>query len=67
MFKRMVIVAWRKWTCIQPVHHKVHDIATSVEKFIPEQVGSSLVEQLQREEEEVRIEAKKVMKIMEDF
>ena len=46
---------------------KVHDIATPIKKVMPEHVGSDLVEQLSKTEEEVGIEAERVVKIMEDF
>ena len=42
---------------IQHVHQKVHDIATPMERVMPEQVSFDLVEQLQKKEEEVRVEA----------
>ena len=46
---------------------KVHDITTPIKKVMPEHVGSDLVEQLKKTEEEVGIEPERVVKITEDF
>ena len=46
---------------------KVHDIVTPIRKVMPEHLGFDLVEQLKKTEEEVGIEAERVVKIMEDF
>ena len=40
---------------------------TSIEKVMPKHVSSDLMEQLQKTEEEVRLEAERVVKIMEYF
>ena len=55
-------------TCIiHPVDQKVHDEVTFVEKFMLEHVNSDMVENMWKKEEEVRTEAKKVVKIVEYF
>ena len=45
----------------------MQDIAELVEKVMPEQVNSDLVEHIQKTKEEVHIETGKLLKIVEDF
>ena len=45
----------------------MREVATSIEKFMPEHISSNLVEHMQKIEEEVRIETEKLVKIIEDF
>ena len=52
---------------IHPVHQNVRNIVEIVEKVMPEHVSSDLVEHMQKIEEEVCTETKKVVKIMEYF
>ena len=55
------------YNIIQLVYQKVHDVVALVEKIMPEHVSSDLVEQMWKTEEEVLIEAERVVKIVEYF
>ena len=59
--------AKRVTSIIQPVHQKVHDATSSIQKIIPEHVSSDLVDQLQKTKEEVQLEVERVAKILEYF
>ena len=50
---------------IQYVHQKVNKAVTLIQKVVPELISSNLVEKMQKAEEEVRLEAKRVTKILE--
>ena len=52
---------------IHPVHQKVHKLVTSIQRFMPKHVSSNLVGHMQKTEEEVCGETKKLVKIVEDF
>ena len=49
------------------IHHKVDELVASIEKVMSEHVSSVLVEQMQKEEEEVWLKAERVHKILEYF
>ena len=52
---------------IQLVHKKVCEVEELVEKVMPEHVSFDLLEHMQKTKEEVRTEAEKLVKLVEDF
>ena len=63
--KELQVEVERVTSIIHPIHQKVRNVVASIEKVIPKHVSFDLVEDMHKQDEEVRKETDKVVKIME--